>query len=884
VDGLSTGPLAGASAGDRYAEGERVRWRNLIDSTATLPAAMTLEHVQQFFRENENETFAAVLDGGRIVGLASELSLSRKLTASRGLGYCVYAKTVLARHVEPQCLVIGEEEPVRPVLERVMTRTQGFFDDIIVTAADGSFLGLIRTRTMMLLQHRITNQQVDELEAITRQLNENNTELERARDAATQAAEMKSTFLANMSHEIRTPLNGILGMVKILLRTPLAEAQRRYASTVLQSANALLAILNDILDFSKIEAGKMTFEAVPFDLNDLTEEVVQLLAERAREKHLEIFSWRDAQAPTQLIGDPTRLRQVILNLTSNAVKFTEKGQVILRIEPLRETATHARLKVSVQDTGIGIADEVKVRLFSAFEQGDRSTSRKFGGTGLGLAISKKIIEMCGGRIGCDSRLGEGSTFWFEIELPKQAGAAATGQREDELWGLRILVAHDNPAFAGYIENNLSRWKVVTRVTRSAAEAVSAIHAQALRGTPFDFVISDVQFGTTRGVDFSRQVHADPLHQRTKVVLLTSIDGEITPQACAESAVTATLAKPVKPSELYRVLSKSLAGSNGTETPESPRAPEAVEAVQAARPTKTPEVGALEPTAVPPIASSPQERACPPLRLLLVEDSEVNREVALLLLGSWGHTLGTAENGRAALECLAQQDYDGVLMDCQMPEMDGYEATRAIRDPGSPVRDHGIHIIAMTANAMPGDRERCLQAGMNDYVGKPIDEAELLAALLRCAGRKASSSGPLASPQSVPEAVPAPAQPDQEMPTTTGATPSEIRNPKLEAAAADDEPYFPARLIQLFLRETSNRLADLAEAFGREDAEAVQRIAHTIKGTAGNFRAQRLYELAREVELASRQGRMHELNGQIGQMREAFAAVEHKFSAPHEHAS
>jgi signal transduction histidine kinase/CheY-like chemotaxis protein len=560
---------------------------------------------------------------------------------------------------------------------------------------------LIRTRTMMLLQHTITNQQVDKLEAITRQLNENNAELARARDAATQAAEMKSTFLANMSHEIRTPLNGILGMVKILLRTPLAEAQRRYATTVLQSANALLTILNDILDFSKIEAGKMTFEAVPFDLNDLTEEAVQLLAERAREKHLEIFSWCDAQAPTRLIGDPTRLRQVILNLTSNAVKFTEKGQVILRIEPLSETATHARLKVSVQDTGIGISDEVKARLFTAFEQGDRSTSRKFGGTGLGLAISKKIIELCGGRIGCDSRLGEGSTFWFEIELPKQAHTASTRQREDELWGLRILVAHDNPAFASYIESNLSRWKVLTRVTHSAAEAVSAIHLQALRGMPFDFVISDIQFGTTRGLDFARQVHADPLHQRTKVVLLTSIDGEITPQACAEAGVTATLAKPIKPSELYRVLAKTLAEPNVTVSPESGRVPVAVADVPTALPVEKPQASAAEPVPVPPIAAAPQERSCPPLKLLLVEDSEVNREVAQLLLSSWGHTLGTAENGRAALQRLAQEDYDGVLMDCQMPEMDGYEAPRAIRDASSPVRDHGIYIIAMTANAMRG---------------------------------------------------------------------------------------------------------------------------------------------------------------------------------------
>jgi len=880
---------------DRYEAGESVRWSQLIDSTATLPSAMTLEHVQQFFRENEHETFAAVLDGGRIIGLASELSLSRKLTASRGLGYCVYAKTALSRHIEPECLIIREDDPVRPVLQRVMTRTQGFFDDIIVTRTDGSFLGLIRTRTLMLLQNRITNLQVDKLETLALQLNENNAELERARDAATQAAEMKSTFLANMSHEIRTPLNGILGMVKILLRTPLAEAQRRYASTVLNSANALLSILNDILDFSKIEAGKMSFESLPFDLSDLTEEAVQLLAERAREKKLEIFSWCDAQASTRVIGDPSRLRQVILNLASNAVKFTEKGQIILRIEQLRETPTHATLKVSVQDTGIGIPPEVKARLFSAFEQGDRSTSRKFGGTGLGLAISKKIIDLCGGSIGCDSTPGQGSTFWFTLELPKQPGASASGQREDDLWGLRILVAHDNPAFAAYIENNLARWKVVTRVTPTAAEALAAIHAQATRGTPFDFVISDIQFGSTRGTDFSREIHADPAHSRTKVILLTTIDGEIPPERCAEARVTATVAKPVKPSELYRTLTQSLsstssptASSSSSPSPSPlPTAPELPPA-----PAPAPAAPAL------PISTSAQERACPPLHLLLVEDSEVNREVALILLGSWGHTLDTAENGKVAVEKLSQAAYDGVLMDCQMPEMDGYEATRVIRDPSSPVLNHGIHIIAMTANAMPGDRERCLQAGMNDYVGKPIEEAELLAALLRCSARKAAPAPsteaptPEATTPGTTAAAPTPSSPSThsaaqaELPVpvpTPAAVPEPTPAPAPKPPAADDEPYFPARLIQLFLRETSSRLADLTEAYERQDADSVQRIAHTIKGTAGNFRAQRLYELAREVELATRQGRMHELNGQIGQMREAFSAVETKYAA-HEQAS
>jgi signal transduction histidine kinase/DNA-binding response OmpR family regulator len=842
---------------DRYSNAASTRWADLIDSTATLPSAMTLEHVQQFFRENEHETFAAVLEGTRIVGLASELSLSRKLTASRGLGYCVYAKTALSRHVEPECLIIREDDPVRDVLRRVMTRTQGFFDDIIVTDAGGKFLGLIRTRTMMLLQHRISLDQVGELESLATQLNQNNVELERARDAATQATEMKSSFLANMSHEIRTPLNGILGMVKILLRTPLADSQRRYASTVLQSANALLSILNDILDFSKIEAGKMSFESVPFDLSDLAEESVQMLAERAREKGLEIFSWTDPEATTQVLGDPTRLRQVILNLASNAVKFTDKGQVVIRIHQLRKSPTHTTLKITVEDTGIGIAPEIQSRLFTAFEQGDRSTSRKFGGTGLGLAISKKIIDLCGGTIGCESQPGQGSTFWFTLDLPRQTTGLTPRSREDELWGLRILIAHDNPAFGEYLENNLSRWKVVTRVVRSSSEALATVQAQSTRGTAFDVVIADHQMAGFDGLELARRLHQDPANRRTKTILLTTFDDEIPGERCAEAGVAATLTKPLKPSELYHTIARSLAREGAPEE-KIPPVLRSLSLPAGAAASPTPPVEAPPPA----LTTTAQERACPPLKLLLVEDSPVNREVALILLGSWGHQLDTAEHGLHALEKLRQHTYDAVLMDCQMPEMDGYAATRAIRDPQSSVLDHHIPIIAMTANAMPGDRERCLEAGMNDYVGKPIDEAELLAALLRCAHRNSTATTVESHAASSPKnAIPA-SEP---------------------ASASDDEPYFPARLIQLFLKETENRLGDLTAAFERRDGDALQRIAHTIKGTAGNFRAQRLYELARDIESMARAGQIEPLQSPVAEIRSTFAAVREKYTT-HEHAS
>jgi signal transduction histidine kinase/CheY-like chemotaxis protein/HPt (histidine-containing phosphotransfer) domain-containing protein len=917
---------------DRYSPGTEVDWLDLTDSKATLPVHLTLDQVQQYFRDHPEEKYAAALENDRIVGLCSELSITRKLTVSRGLGYHVYAKTNLDRHLEPSCLVIQRGDPVREVLYKVMSRKEGFFDDIILTDREGHFLGLIRTQSMMLLQHRISQLQVADLEDLTLQLNDNNVELERARDVAMQAAEMKSSFLANMSHEIRTPLNGILGMVKILMRTELAAQQRRYATTVLNSANALLTILNDILDFSKIEAGKMTFEQIPFDLSDLIEESVQLLSERAREKKIEIFSWTGPNVSTRIISDSTRLRQVILNLASNAVKFTEKGEVVVRIESLGETETHATLKISIKDTGIGLTPETRDRLFRPFEQGDRSTSRKFGGTGLGLAISKKIVEMLGGTIGCESEPGLGSTFWFTIDFAKQTTPPLSDRREEELWGLRILIVGESPTFGSYLEQHMSKWKVVSRVVRQAPEALELARSQADRGTIFDIVIADYNLQSLNGVELARHFHEDPRLARCRFILLTSFENELAADSLRSIGVAAVMTKPLKPSELYDTLAASIRERTDREShppvavvaapPALIPLPVTVAVAPAPTPNLSPTPGQTE--APIRLAASAQERSCPPLHLLLVEDSEVNREVALILLESWGHTLETAENGRVAVDKLKTHRYDGILMDCQMPEMDGYEATRIIRQHGSGVLQPDIPIVAMTANAMPGDRENCLRAGMNDYVGKPIEEADLLRALLHVAELKnrapapvpstakpsspapapnlapASASEPVASRQPVPryfaeEPEPLPhtlpiespspsAAPEPEplssaqfapspvfhtAPVVSEPTPAPTEDP-------EDEPYFPARLIHLFLKETEARLGELRESVQRGDIEIVQRISHTIKGTAGNFRANRLYEVTREIEKVSREIPAQDLAPLVVQAEEAFESIKVKY--------
>jgi len=677
------GTLSGSSLDldrldDRYSPGTEVDWLDLTDSKATLPVHLTLDQVQQYFRDHSEEKYAAALENNRIVGLCSELSITRKLTVSRGLGYHVYAKTNLDRHLEPSYLMIQRGDPVREVLYKVMSRKEGFFDDIILTDREGHFLGLIRTQSMMLLQHRISQLQVADLEDLTLQLNDNNVELERARDVAMQAAEMKSTFLANMSHEIRTPLNGILGMVKILMRTELAAQQRRYATTVLNSANALLTILNDILDFSKIEAGKMTFEQIPFDLSDLIEESVQLLSERAREKKIEIFSWISPKTQTRIISDSTRLRQVILNLCSNAVKFTEKGEVVVRMDQIRETDSHVTLKISIKDTGIGLTPETRERLFRPFEQGDRSTSRKFGGTGLGLAICKKIVEMLGGTIGCESEPGQGSTFWFTIDFAKQKSPALNDRSEEELWGLRILIVGESHTFGSYLEQHMAKWKVVSRVVQNAPAALELARSQAERGTVFDIVIADYHLQTMDGAALAREFHADPHLARSRFILLTSFENEVNLDQLKSIGVAAAMVKPIKPSELYDTLAASIRERSAQDhalaeehipndvvipvpLPTTPRF------LDASAPSPQPQMPKVE-TTLPPeedrihIATTSKERSCPPLHLLLVEDSEVNREVALILLESWGHTLETAENGRVAVEMLQSRRYDGILMD------------------------------------------------------------------------------------------------------------------------------------------------------------------------------------------------------------------------------
>ncbi|NNG23652.1 response regulator [Telluria aromaticivorans] len=839
MDGVDGEALAGANAAGQQLASRKMRlYQPVLDGEMQVGVVM--------IEADLVSTWIDILAGLAIMGLAMLASLLVSI-AMAGRFKRAIAEPVTKLIQAAQKVSASQNYSLRIAHQRTDELGQ-LIDSFNVMMAQ------IEDRGAALLHHR------DELE---RQVGVRTEQLEKAKNAAEAASRAKSAFLATMSHEIRTPMNGVLGMTEMLLATGLTESQRNYTTLVKRSGEHLLVIINDILDFSKIEAGKLTIEYINFNLWDLLDDIHNVYTPQAASKGIGFDFDIANDIPVAICGDPNRLRQIMANLLGNAIKFTDQGRILARVRVAGEDTQSVMLRFEVHDTGIGISREARARLFEAFSQADDSTTRRYGGTGLGLAISKQLVELMKGAIGVDNAPTRGSIFWFTVSFDKRrVDPDAPGHRQHTLENLRVLIVDEDESSRLEVVQQLQAWRATADGAATPAGAYERLVNAAKAGRPYDAAVLDMELTHTSGLALAASIKAEAAVRATHLVLISPERLAADPVQRRSAGVAYQLIKPARAADLYACLAACAARLHAPAPPGLP-----AETSAPASPAQLRRAASAPPTG-PGGRQVHRPRA---RRVLLAEDNPVNVEVAKAMLESLGMEAHCARNGQEALQAVRDGSWDAVLMDCQMPVMDGFAATAAIRRHEREAgRARTLPVIAITANALQGDREACLAAGMDDYLSKPFTQQQLAAVIGRWL------AVPLAA--TVHHDDVAPRLPPESVEVIQREAVNRAALENIRALSRDGGDALMQKVIAAYMGDTPRHLATLRQAVAGIDPGCVRRVAHGLKSSSANIGAARLATLCKELEQIGRADTVHGADRILADMEHEFQSVRHSLHA------